>query len=443
MKNIRLLLVSALLGFASSGAWGQNTQWDVYNVIPYYKNTSFIFDSQDAWDGYSFYSESQGLRKYDSGKKLGFTIYDDYSVTLDYSSTMLLFRDDYRWSNIPIHISGTGIVRWQNDRLVIDLSVQTSTTGGSDHGSKYEGTRQGDVYSTEEYSFPSYSDTKKYSYVLEYADGQGFRLIGNDIMSVITGTDHFWADNGVSRDVPIYYQICLKLTQRFFYFNAVEKSQSELNEQTSDPYGKWQWNDDRSEILLESAQEDANWVIWNRKNKIGSLRNSIEDLENDTTLRWDLKQSMIEGTYRQIQEIQDCPITWGVVLNKNGSGYKTEITDDGEELTYLMIPFDGGSEQSFSFVVNRAQDDLDNNMAKAFHEILAKMIDQETNYSNHHTYEYVQYDRFMGTLKRDASILNQIKDKRIMIVNYKQNGSDKTTTFQLEGLEAIYNAITQ
>ena len=56
---------------------------------------------------------------------------------------------------------------------------------------------------------------------------------------------------------------------------------------------------------------------------------------------------------------------------------------------------------------------------------------------------YVQYDRFMGTLKSDASILGQIKDKRTLILNYKQNGSSKTAMFQLEGLEAIYNAITQ
>ena len=58
-------------------------------------------------------------------------------------------------------------------------------------------------------------------------------------------------------------------------------------------------------------------------------------------------------------------------------------------------------------------------------------------------YEYVQYDRFTGKLKRDSSILEQIKDKRIMVVNYKQNGLDKTAMFQLEGLEAIYNALTE
>lgn len=79
-----------------------------------------------------------------------------------------------------------------------------------------------------------------------------------------------------------------------------------------------------------------------------------------------------------------------------------------------MLSFDGSAEQSFSF----------------------GMIG---NY-----FQYVQYDRFKGTLNYDASsILRQIKDKRTLILNYKQNGSTKTAMFQLEGLEAIYNAITQ
>ena len=87
-------------------------------------------------------------------------------------------------------------------------------------------------------------------------------------------------------------------------------------------------------------------------------------------------------------------------------------------LTHLMITFDGGAEQSFSF---------------------AKSYVMGVNGA----FEHVQYDRFMGTLKRNASILSQIKDKRVMIVNYILNGSTKTAMFQLEGLEAIYNAITQ
>lgn len=416
MKKKNWLLAIALV-IALNGAWGQNSQWDVYNVIPYYKSISFVFDSPDAWDGYSFYSMSQGLSKYDSGKKLSFTIYDDYTVTLDYSSTMLLFRDEYRWSNIPIRINGTGIVRWQNDKMVIDMNVKTSTSGGSDHGSKYEGTRNGDVYSTEDYSFSSYSNTKTYTYILEYAEGQGFRLVGNDIMSTITGNDHIWADNGVSRDVPIYYQICLKLTQRYFYFNAVEKSQSELNAQSSDMYGKWQWNDDRSVIYLESTTKDATLVIWNHKKEIEKARNRLLEYEMDTMVDVATKQALINECSDIIQRYQENPIVWGLDLH-GGTGYKSEKADTGDDLTHLMITFDGGAEQSFSF---------------------AKSYVMGVNGA----FEHVQYDRFMGTLKRNASILSQIKDKRVMIVNYILNGSTKTAMFQLEGLEAIYNAITQ
>ena len=79
-----------------------------------------------------------------------------------------------------------------------------------------------------------------------------------------------------------------------------------------------------------------------------------------------------------------------------------------------MLTFDGGTEQSFTF--QKTSDGV---------------------------FQYVQYDRFKGTLRQDASIINQIKDKRTLILNYKQNGSSKTAMFQLEGLEPIYNAITQ
>ena len=89
-----------------------------------------------------------------------------------------------------------------------------------------------------------------------------------------------------------------------------------------------------------------------------------------------------------------------------------------------MLSFDGCAEQSFSF--NTAE----------VENFLGQM-------SNGMLFGYIVYDRFMGTLKSDASILSQIKDKRILLLNYKQNGSSKTAMFQLEGLEPIYNAITQ
>lgn len=414
MKKIGLMLFMALFVFSWNGAWGQNVQWDVYNAIPYYKSISFVFDEKDAWEGYSSWSESDRGVSTKSGFALKYlTISDDYTVSLQYNSSMYLCYDGYNRSDISLTIYGNGMIRWQNDGMVLDLNVTVASTSGNESCSQYRDTRNGSVFDHQYYSFPAHKETKSYSYVIELCE-QGFKLHGDDIKFVIVGTsDVSVADGASSRSgIPVYYKTCIKLTNRPFDFKVVEKSQSEINAQNSDMYGKWQWNKDRSRIYLESTTKDASLVIWNHKNEIGNLRNNIKEWENDTTMSWDLKQSMIEGVSRQIQRYQQNPIAWGFELG-NGTGYKTEEADNGEELTYLMITFDGGSEQSFSF----AKNDLG--------------------------FEYVQYDRFMGTLKRDASILNQIKDKRIMIVNYKQNGSDKTAMFKLEGLEAIYNAITQ
>ena len=146
-----------------------------------------------------------------------------------------------------------------------------------------------------------------------------------------------------------------------------------MNAQYSDIYGKWQWNDDRSVIYLESTTKDAHLVLWNNN---GNL-------------------------------------SWGFQLSNAAAGYKAETTDSGQELAYLMLSFDGASEQSFSFIKTENE------------------------------FVYTQYDRFMGSLKQDAFIINQIKDKRTLILNYKENGLSKTAMFQLEGLEPIYNAITQ
>ena len=123
------------------------------------------------------------------------------------------------------------------------------------------------------------------------------------------------------------------------------------------------------------------------------------------------------GYYNILQDFNVSESKWGFQLSNTATGYKTETADSGETLAYMMLTFDGSSEQSFSFAKLEDADKMD--------------------------FIYVQYDRFMGTLKSDASILGQIKDKRTLILNYKQNGSSKTAMFQLEGLEAIYNAITQ
>ena len=221
----------------------------------------------------------------------------------------------------------------------------------------------------------SMNQTSTFVYNVEYAvSRQGFYFEGNDIVA----QRKLYSEDARGNSSLVETQTDKIVLSGFHSIDIEAKTQSELNAQNSDMYGKWQWNDDRSEIFLESTTKDAYLVMWN----------------NDGNL------------------------DWGFQMDNAASGYKTETAENGAELAYLMLTFDGGAEQSFTF-------------------------EKSITVSGASNFQYVQYDRFMGTMKRDASILGQIKDKRIMIVNYKQNGSDKTAMFQLEGLEAIYNAITQ
>lgn len=418
MKKKKLTMIIALFIIAMNGAWGQNPQWDFYESIPNFKSISFEIKGNDVWSGYSLYSNGN----YSSGStgrgRLSMTIYDDYTVSLGFTSVMRFDQDNYRDSNIPVRIIGNGIIVWRNERMELNLQITESTTGGSDNVRSTVSTRLGEQTVHASYSMPSYSNSQTYSYILEYVGRRGLKLSGNNIVSQMTGsvdcinlsTDETWQRT-------VYYFTQLKLTERTFGFNYSEKSQSEMNAQTSDMYGKWQWNDERSVIYLESTTKDASLVIWNNEKKIEELKKElnkrIDEMEKDTTLSEDWKSFVIGGYNADIDQYKKNPIVWGFKLPTGAMGYKTEKAEGGDELTYLMITFDGGSEQSFSFA------------------------------KNGFGFEHVQYDRFMGILKRDASILNQIKDKRIMIVSYKQNGMDKTAMFQLEGLEPIYNAITQ
>lgn len=378
MKKTRVLLAIALFMLCMNRAWAQVSQWEVYNNIPNFKNVTFTFSDSDVQVGYRLWNESQPIRRSrKDGRQLSMTIHDDYTIELRYNSTMSFCENK---AVIPVSIYCSGIIRWQNDQMMFDLNVLTRSQGGVDGlCSEYQGTRYGDVYSSDTYTFPYFEETTNYTYTLIYDERDFFVLLGNDISSTIVGTNDHFSDDGNSRSgIPVLYHTLIKLTNKALTYSITQKSQSEINTETSDMYGKWQWNEDRSVIYLASTTKEAYLVLWN----------------------------------------SDGNLSWGFQMDKAATGYKSETAESGAELTYMMLTFDGDTEQSFTF-------------------------EKSTNESGMVNFQYVQYDRFMGKLKRDASILNQIKDKRTMIVNYKQNGSSKTAMFRLEGLESIYNAITQ
>lgn len=373
MKKPRLLLAIALFMFFLNGAWGQNSQWDVFNSIASVKRIDLEFNSDVVLLASSPNSINHEVTRFwkanDYGNaKVYFTIYGDYSVSMSYRTKMYSERDDNkgRGCGVELSINGTGVLAWESERMVIRLNVKETVSGGEYNFYNYAAnTTECHIYNSD-----SHSSTYVYEVVLASINSNQILLKGNDITSSINGVKCF---AGGEYRQNWYFHTKKKLANKPVRINVERKSQSEMNAQNSDMYGKWQWNDNRSVIYLESTTKDASLVLWNN--------NGI--------------------------------LSWGFQLSNAAAGYKTETTDSGQELAYLMLSFDGASEQSFSFV-------------KTGNE-----------------FKYAQYDRFMGTLKQDASIINQIKDKRTLILNYKQNGSSKTAMFQLEGLEPIYNAITQ
>lgn len=55
-----------------------------------------------------------------------------------------------------------------------------------------------------------------------------------------------------------------------------------------------------------------------------------------------------------------------------------------------------------------------------------------------YVYTYATYNRFLEEWNMNAtSLINQIKDKQMVIVTYTSNGSSSSAIFELEGLEAI------
>ena len=372
MKKTRLLIAIMLSFLSLNEAVGQNSQWDIYSNIPNFKEISLYFSDEDAMEIWAWKDGTKNGEK-KKGANLSMTIFDDYSVSLYYSND---YENNgaYGLGNftVPFTITGKGVLLWQNEHMVLKLDVKKYSSGED----AYIG-GQFDAY----YHISSINSTNTYVYNVEYNESSNsayFVFDGDNISANRqTYTTRTTTYGATVTDAVVDHVDVLRMSGAHYIKNAVQKSQSEMNTQNSDMYGKWQWNNDRSLIYLASTTKDAFLVFWN-----------FED-----------------------------NLKWGFQLSNTATGYKTETADSGETLAYMMLTFDGSSEQSFSFVKIEDADKMD--------------------------FIYVQYDRFMGTLKSDASILGQIKDKRTLILNYKQNGSTKTAMFQLEGLEAIYNAITQ
>ncbi len=359
MKKKKLTMIIALFFIAMDGAWGQNSQWDYYNSIANWKHLKLYIPDESVQLTYRSSSASGNQDDREYGLEMVF--YGDYTVKLYYRHPWQI--NSFGGLYADFTMSGTGQVVWQNEHMVLQLNVNKEGNGAF-HTLKNDN----------EITMEPISESEIYIFDLEWNDNC-INIKGKDIIANRWYYTYNITDG--TKMHPVIYTDRIILSGTKCFYDGEQKTQSELNAETSDVYGKWQWNEDRSVIYLESTTKDAILVLW-------------KDGDN----RW-----------------------WGFQMANGTQGYKTETAESGQDLAYLMLSFDGASEQSFAFLK------LEEPSRTQFYS--------------------VQYDRFMGIMKYDTSVLGQMKDKRTLILSYKQNGAEKTAMFQLEGLEAIYNAITQ
>jgi len=172
----------------------------------------------------------------------------------------------------------------------------------------------------------------------------------------------------------------VSLTVQGGWYNptVVAKSASELNASANDEFGEWNWNTDRTRLFLKSQSSENKFVILN----------------NNGTL------------------------TWCIEIVKSAKGSSESTTDSGGKIVSLAMAFDGAPAQNFTFLEN----------AEAL---------SNTNFVQ---LDYVVYNRFLGTLdKNPENVLNQIKEKQMMVLTYTVNGAQRTDMFILDGLTTILN----
>jgi len=393
-----------------------------------------------------------------SGSGWEMTINDKYKVSFtgSYSDGGSQNEEMYNSSfSESATFKGVGFVLWNNDRMQIKLTTYASGSYNSD-ATKYKyvtktdqsaqnrNTTRGvlgsvatvltgqDYYSTQNYENTSYTvkeldystsgyasgnNTISNTFSFSYSDGKLY-LDGNPITLTMTGNT---TRNVSMRLVGGYYP------------KKVAKNDSELNTSSTDEFGEWNWNNERSKIYLKSSLGDNLFVIWNRQGKL----------------------------------------SWSMEMEKGTVGVSETTTENGDKITNLALSFDGAPAQNFSFVEYKSNPQKQ--LATEYKTVKVPVYDSETGEITQYrdsTYtiqtekivydendklvlnntdvtknvllDYATYNRFMGTLtKNSSSILNQIKDKQMLMLSYKVGNEEKFDMFMLEGLETILDYLSQ
>jgi hypothetical protein len=290
-------------------------------------------------------------------------------------------------NGVIVTYGGKGSLIWDNDKMKIILNIEASGhCDGTFYYDLYEGSgnrersktvsESEDIYSYGTASFPLTFDLQS-DYNSSNTSGQLKILLSQNTLKLNMYEN--WSYDMFGKDVSFNYS-CTNSSSiggnTWYTASIIRKSESELNASSNDQFGEWSWNADRTRLFLKSKMSDNKFVIINDNGKL----------------------------------------SWCMEMVKGAKGTSESTTEKGDKLVNLSMAFDGATVQVFSFIENTSA---------------------AVN-SNFIQLDYAVYNRFLGTMdKRSDVILNQIKDKSMLVLTYTVNGAQKTDMFVLEGLDTI------
>jgi len=264
--------------------------------------------------------------------------------------------------------NGVGFIMWENEKMVINLPISASGYYNQESVYQHPGGRE------ERSSKNANGNTTMnvtFDIQPEYQNGLfsgKLRLTERLLTLSMTG------DLNVSHTLKVG-------GSSWITARIVPKNESELNASARDEFGEWNWNADRSKLILKAQSSNNNFIIWNT----------------------------------------DDGILWSMEMEAGTKGASESTIETGDRLVNLSMSFDGASAQVFSFIEN-----------------------QEAKTQNIVQLDYTVFNRFRGTLDHNADgILNQIKDRRMLVLTYTVNNIQKTDMFLLEGLDTIMDYLIE
>jgi len=380
MKKFFFVLMAMII--VGINAYSQTTasrdsQWDFFkNVIPLHKIT--ISGSSECYSPYTHSSLRNASPNKIGDMRWEMTFDNNYTVSFTGSLRSSVIHpimirtpsevgtdgqsENYRVSQHEINCSGSGFVVWDNDKMKLMLTINTSSNASGIYRWNWFEKGRNRSNGEEPASASGYSSVNvNFDLQVDNSTNQ-FQLSQNRIETYVSGDFHetYYFTIGGSR----------------YNGTMTKKSASELNLSSKDEFGEWQWNEGRTRLFLKSRTSDNKFVILNNN---GNL-------------------------------------SWCMEMVKDAKGSSESTTETKDRIVNLAIAFDGTPAQNYSFVVNN--DALSD---KNFIQL-----------------EYIVQNRFLGTMDRNSkTVLNEIKEKQMLILTYTVNNAQRTDMFLLDGLKNI------